>query len=100
MELTIFYLKIEAIIWPGLYYRGTSIIRKRTHLGPYRRPMPTFLGVSHGGRCLLIGRYPCKPTAGSWRSTYRGMCTVLINPPAVQGYLVYKETYTKETERI
>ena len=34
-----------------LVYRGTSPIRKRTPLGPYRRPMPRFLGewaFSHG----------------------------------------------------
>ena len=27
-------------------YRGTSLIRKRTPLGPYRRPMPRVLGGS------------------------------------------------------
>ena len=27
-------------------YRGTSLIRKRTTLGPYRRPMPRVLGGS------------------------------------------------------
>jgi hypothetical protein len=27
-------------------YRGTSRIRKRTSLGPYRRPMPRVLGGS------------------------------------------------------
>ena len=29
-----------------LRYRGTSHIRKRTPLGPYRRPMPRVLGGS------------------------------------------------------
>ena len=29
-----------------LVYRGTSLIRKRTPLGPYSRPMPRFLGGS------------------------------------------------------
>ena len=29
-----------------LRYRGTSLIRKRTPLGPYRRPMPRVLGGS------------------------------------------------------
>ena len=28
-------------------YRGTSLIRKRTPLVPYRRPMPRVLGVAH-----------------------------------------------------
>jgi len=27
-------------------YRGTSLTRKRTPLGPYRRPMPRVLGGS------------------------------------------------------
>jgi hypothetical protein len=27
-----------------LAYRGTSLASKRTSLGPYRRPMPRFLG--------------------------------------------------------
>jgi len=30
-------------------YRGTSLTRKCTPLGPYRRPMPTVLGWSKGG---------------------------------------------------
>ena len=29
-----------------LFYRGTSLIRKCTPLGPYRRPMPRVLGGS------------------------------------------------------
>ena len=34
--------------WDGFHspYRGTSPIRKRTLLGPYRRPMPRVLGGS------------------------------------------------------
>jgi len=39
-------------------YKGTSLIRKRTPLGPYRRPMPRVLWGSQGG-----GRFPM------WRST-------------------------------
>ena len=39
-------------------YRGTSLIRKRTPLGPYRRPMPRFLmGISGVGVFLWV-RYP------------------------------------------
>ena len=34
-------------------YRGTSLTRKRTLLGPYRRPTPQVLGGSQGG-----GRFP------------------------------------------
>jgi len=46
-----------------LPYRGTSLIRKRTPLGPYRRPMPRVLGGCQGGGdqvgVLLWARYPC-----------------------------------------
>ena len=35
-------------------YRGTSPLRKRTLLGPYRRPMPRVLG----GRRFLMGGVP------------------------------------------
>ena len=34
-------------------YRGTSLTRKRTSLGPYRRPMPRVLGGSQGGGRFL-----------------------------------------------
>jgi len=36
-------LATEGIAIP---YRGTSLIRKRTPLGPYHRPMPRVLGWS------------------------------------------------------
>jgi len=34
----------------GPVYKGTSLIRKRTFLGPYSRPKPVVLG---GGRFLM-----------------------------------------------
>ena len=44
-------------------YRGTSLTRKRTPLGPYRRPMHRVLGESWGGPrgvgVFLWARYPC-----------------------------------------
>ena len=50
------YLKAKAITWSGLSdmchvfsiaaYSGTTLIRKRTPLGPYHRPMPRVLGGS------------------------------------------------------
>ena len=40
-------------------YRGTSLSRKLSPLGPYRRPMPRVLGGSWGVRVLLWARYPC-----------------------------------------
>ena len=42
---------------PEASYRGTSLIRKRTTPGPYRRPMPRVLG----GWALFLARYPCRP---------------------------------------
>ena len=39
-------------------YRGASLIRKCTPLGPYRRPMPRLLGGSYGGGCFLMGEVP------------------------------------------
>ena len=38
------------IVWGGL--------RKRNPLGPYRRPMPSFLGESQGGGLFLVGKVP------------------------------------------
>jgi hypothetical protein len=35
-------------------YRGTSLIRKRTPLGPYRRKIPRVLGGSYGGGRFLM----------------------------------------------
>ena len=37
-------------------YRGTSLMRQRTSLGPYRRPMPRVMG---GGGVFLRAMYPC-----------------------------------------
>ena len=39
-------------------YRGTSLTRKRTPLGPYRKPMPRVLGVSQGCGRFLMGEVP------------------------------------------
>ena len=39
-------------------YRGTSLIRNRTPLGPYRRPMLRVLGGSEGDGCFLMGEVP------------------------------------------
>jgi len=37
-------------------YRGKSLIRKRTPLRPYRRPMPRVVGRSWGGGRFLWAR--------------------------------------------
>ena len=39
-------------------HRGTSRIRKRTLLGPYRRLMPRAKGGSKGGGRILMGEIP------------------------------------------
>ena len=39
-------------------YRGTSLMRKRTPLGPYRRPMPGVLGGSYEGGRFFMGEVP------------------------------------------
>ena len=36
-------------------YLGTLLTRKRTHLGPFHRPMPRVLGGSQGGGRFLMG---------------------------------------------
>ena len=48
-------------------YRGTSLIRKRTPLGPYRRPTPRVLGGSQGGGRFLMGEVPLYAVQGSDR---------------------------------
>ena len=60
----------EALCWnrdrntaapPGPYggrVQGTQLIRKRTPLGLYRRPMPRVLGGSQGGGRFLMGEIP------------------------------------------
>ena len=40
-------------------YRGTSLTKKRTRLGPFSRPMPGVLGGSQEGGRFLMARYPC-----------------------------------------
>jgi len=42
-------------------YRGTSLIRKRTPLGPYCRPMPRVLGGSYGGGRFRMREVPLYP---------------------------------------
>ena len=41
-----------------MVYRGTSPIRKRTPLGPYRRTIPRALWGSWGGGRFLMGEVP------------------------------------------
>ena len=39
-------------------YRGASLIRDRTPLGPYRRPVPRVLGGSYWGGRFLMSEVP------------------------------------------
>ena len=39
-------------------YRGTMLKRKRTPLGPYRRPMPRVLGGSQGVVRFIMSKVP------------------------------------------
>ena len=39
-------------------YRGTSLMRKRIPLGPFRRPVPRVLCGSQGGGRFLMGEVP------------------------------------------
>jgi len=43
---------------PVVSYRVTSLIRKRTPLGPYRRPVPRALWWSWGGWRFLMSEVP------------------------------------------
>ena len=61
-------------------YRGNPLTRKRTLLGPYRRPMPRVLGGSYGGRRFLLGEASSASLATSGLSLaarYRPTSTVL-----------------------
>ena len=43
---------------PRNQYKGTSLTKKRTPLGPYRRPMPRVLEGSRGDGRFLMGEEP------------------------------------------
>ena len=47
----------------AFHYNGTSRTRKRTPLGPYRRPMPRVLGRSYGWWRFLISEVPLHRTS-------------------------------------
>ena len=41
-----------------IHYRGASLTKKRTPLGPYSRPMPRAVRGSKGGRRFLMSEVP------------------------------------------
>ena len=61
---------------PAAMYRGTSLIRNRPTLGPYRRPMLRVQGGSQGGGCFLMGEVPLYALCYSpLRESRCGRCT-------------------------
>jgi len=54
-------------------YRGTSLKRKRTHLGPYRKPVPRVLGPYRGPMPRVLGPYrrPMPRVSGHLRAERR-----------------------------
>ena len=50
---------LKAFVGPQCRYRGTSPTRKRSPLGPYRRPVPRVPGGFLVGGFFLWARYPC-----------------------------------------
>ena len=68
----------------GGAYRGTSLIRKRTWLGPYRRHMPSVLWGSYScwGVGFFIGEVPLKgDTCNEYRSCPYGGSEVTRSVP-------------------
>ena len=79
VQLTVCTCAVLSVVWRGLVlciwfdlvsictcisiqscrvYRGTSLIRNRTTLGPCSRPMPRVLWRSQGGRLFLMSEVP------------------------------------------
>jgi hypothetical protein len=54
---------------PRWTYKGTSTIRKRLPLGPYRRPVPMVLGGSYGVGHFFMGEVLLHPDI--WTQTAR-----------------------------
>ena len=78
-------------------YRGTSLTRKCTPLGPYRRPVTRVLG----GGVVLWTRYPCSEGARVRGATMHrerrcGLaeaCSTKQAGVGLQGYLIYKKMH-------
>ena len=57
-------------------YRGTSLIRKLTPPGSYRRPMPRVLSWSQGDGRFLMGQVPLYLGLQVWRDRALSRATV------------------------
>ena len=62
-------------------YRGISLIRKRTPLGPYRRPMPRVLRGHRGVGAFLVPLYPLSRRIPDAPDAYRGTSLIRNRPP-------------------
>ena len=51
-------LAVDGSPLEGNGYRGTSLIRKHTPLGPCRKPVTSVLGVFYGGGRFLMREVP------------------------------------------
>ena len=83
-------------------YRGSSLKRKCTPIGPYRRPMPRVLGGPRGVGVFLWARYPCRPVPQSYSGArgLRGCESEVATGPlkdTIQGYLTCKKTHPPRT---
>ena len=66
--------------------RSTSLVRKRTPLGPYRRLMPRVLGGLEGGGRFLMSEVPLH--ARAFRKA-----RLLLGEDALQGLLEIMDTH-------
>ena len=64
---SLFAWKRQARTMVAVHYRGSPLTRKRTSLGPYRRPMPRVLRESSGGGRFLMGEIPLHPACAGWK---------------------------------
>ena len=89
-------------------YRGTSLIRKRTPLGPFRRPVPRLLGGSSGVRfrgthvLLVAARRSCKSLSESVAAGVVALLALfgLSRPSQVGGAGMWVEGGYRETSLI
>ena len=70
-------------------YRGTSLTRTRTPLGPYHTPMPRVLRGSWGGGRFLMGEAPPVDPEGHWRLS-DGACPRRTGGFNVDTFIIYK----------
>ena len=75
-------------------YRGTSLTRKRTTLGPYRTPMLRVLGGSWGGGRFFYGRGTPEQIWQLWSGKQSGGSRLLRPNRLLQGYLAHKKSPT------